>query len=103
MRLPSSRSRLKNRSGEKKPQTAAGQADANLDLYQKIYDTLFETEPLEDAGMSEAARSRASAVVQELTGPGGLEPSRLSVLEPAAAPDLMDGMVACKLTLGASK
>jgi hypothetical protein len=90
-------------SGEKKPQAAAGQADANLDLYQKIFDTLFETEPLEDAGMSEAARNRAGAVMQELTGPGGLEPSRLSVLEPAAAQDLMDGMVACKLTLGASK
>jgi hypothetical protein len=90
-------------SGEKKPQAAAGQADANLDLYQKIYDKLFETEPLEDARMSEAARNRASAVVQELTGPGGLEPSRLSVLEPAAAQDLTDGMVASKLTLGAAK
>lgn len=94
---------FEKRSAEKKQQTAAGQADSNPDLYQEIYNKLFETEPLEDAGMSEAARSRASAVVQELIGPGGLEPSRLSVLEPAAAPDLMDGMVACKLTLGASK
>jgi hypothetical protein len=94
---------FEKRSAEKKQQTAAGQADSNPHLYQEIYNKLFETEPLEDAGMSEAARSRAGAVVQELTGPGGLEPSRLSVLEPAAAPDLMDGMVACKLTLSASK
>ena len=89
--------------GEKKQQAPAKETDANLDLYQKIYEKLFETEPLEDARMAETARQRAAAVIQELTGPGGLEPSRLAALEPAAAQDLMDGMVACKLTLGASK
>ena len=94
---------LEKSARQKKQQAPSKEADANLDLYQKIYDKLFETEPLEDARMSEVARNRASAVVQELTGPGGLEASRVSALEPATAQDLMDGMVACKLTLGASK
>jgi hypothetical protein len=90
-------------SEEKKPQAAAGQAETNLELYHKIYDQLFESEPLEDAKMTETARQRADAVLQELTGPGGLEVSRLSALEPAAAQDLADGMVLSKLTLGAAK
>jgi hypothetical protein len=94
---------LEEWSGEKKPQAPAKDADANLELYQKIYEKLFESEPLEDVRMPETARNRADAIMQELTGPGGLEPSRLAVLEPAAAQDLTDEMVTCKLTLGASK
>ena len=94
---------LEKTAGEKKQQAPAKEADANLDLYQKIYEKLFETEPLEDARMAETARQRAGAVIQELTGPGGLEPLRLAALEPAAAQDLTDGMVVCKLTLGAAK
>jgi hypothetical protein len=94
---------LEKAAGEKKQQAPAKQADADLELYQKIYDKLFEAEPLEDARMAETARNRAGAIEQELTGPGSLEPSRMSVLEPAAAQDLMDGMVACKLNLGAAK
>ena len=88
---------------EKKTEAAAGQADAGLDLYQKIYDKVFETEPLEEGRMSETARRRAEAILQELTGPGGLEASRLSTLEPAATQDLTDGMVVCKLSFGAAK
>ena len=94
---------LEKSAGDKKQQTPTQEGDANLELYQKIYEKLFETEPLEDARMPETARNRADAIMQELTGPGGIEPSRLAVLEPAAAQDLMDEMVACKLTLGASK
>ena len=90
-------------SGEKKAEAAAGQADAGLDLYLKIYDKLFETEPLEDGRLTETARRRAEAILQELTGPGQLEASRLSTLEPAASQDLTDGMVICKLSLGAAK
>jgi len=88
---------------EKKQQAPAKEGDANLELYQKMYDKLLEREPLEDVKMAEAARNRADAVMQELTGAGGIEPSRLAVLEPAEAQDLVDEMVACKLTLGASK
>ena len=96
---------MKESAEEKKPQTPAKakEADANLELYQKIYDKLLETEPLEDARLADTARREPSAVMQELTGPGGLEPSRLSALEPAAAQDLADGTVVCKLTLGAAK
>jgi hypothetical protein len=77
--------------------------EADPEFYQKIYDKLFETEPLEDATMTETARQRAAAIGLELTGPGGLEASRISALEPAAAQDLTDGMVLSKLTLGAAK
>jgi hypothetical protein len=86
-----------------KKQAQAKQADASIELYQQIYDKLFETEPLEDARMRETARNRAGAVLQELTGPGGLEATRLSALEPAPVQDMIDGMVSCKLTLGAAK
>ena len=94
---------LEKSAGDKKQQIPTQEGDANLKLYQQIYEKLFETEPLEDARMPETARNRADAIRQELTGPGGIEPSRLAVLEPAAAQDLMDEMIACKLTLGASK
>jgi hypothetical protein len=94
---------LKESAAEKKAPPPAKEAEADLELYQKIFDKLFETEPLEDAKMAEAARQRAEAIRQELTGPGGLEASRLSALEPAAAQDLTDGMVVSKLTLGAAK
>jgi len=90
-------------SGEKKAETAAGQGDAGPDLYQKIYDKLLETEPLGEARLAETARQRAEAIQTELTGPGGLEASRLSTLEPAASKDLTDGMVVCKLNLSAAK
>jgi hypothetical protein len=89
--------------GEKKAEAAAEQKDAGLDLYQKIYDQLFETEPLEEGRMTETARRRAEAILQEMTGPGQLEASRLSTLEPAVSQDLVDGMVICKLSLGAAK
>jgi hypothetical protein len=94
---------LEKTSDEKKPQAAAGQAEASLDFYQEIYGKLIETEPLEDVRMTETARRRAEAILQELTGPGGLEASRLSTLEPEAAPDLKDGMAVCKLKLGTGK
>jgi uncharacterized protein involved in outer membrane biogenesis len=94
---------LEKSAGEKKQPAPAKEAEADPDLYRKIYDKLLEAEPLEEARMSETARQRADAIMQELTGPGGLEASRVSALEPAAAQDLMDGMVASKLTLGASK
>jgi len=94
---------LKEAAAEKKPDAAAKEADTTLELYQKIYDKLFESEPLEDASLPETARRRAEAIMLELTGPGGLEASRLSTLEPAVAQDLKDGMVVCKLTLGAAK
>ncbi|HYQ61508.1 MAG TPA: DUF748 domain-containing protein [Desulfatiglandales bacterium] len=90
-------------SGEKKAEAAAGQGDAGPDLYQKIYDKLLETEPLGEARLAETARQRAEAIQLELTGPGGLEASRLSTLEPAASKDLRDGMVVCTLNLGAGK
>jgi hypothetical protein len=89
-------------SGEKKAEAAVGQGDAGPDLYQKIYDKLLETEPLGEARLAETARQRAEAIQLELTGPGGLEASRLSTLEPAASKDLTDGMVVCKLNLGAA-
>ena len=94
------REQLKESAAEKKPQAPAKEADAELEFYQKIYDKLFETEPLEEARMAETARQRADAILLELTGPGGLEASRLSTLEPAASKDLTDGMVVCKLKLG---
>jgi len=97
------REQLKESAAEKKPQAPAKEADAELEFYQKIYDKLFETEPLEEARMAETARQRADAILLELTGPGGLEASRLSTLEPAASKDLTDGMVVCKLNLGAGK
>jgi hypothetical protein len=90
-------------SGEKKAEAAVGLGDAGPDLYQKIYDKLLETEPLGEARLAETARQRAEAIQLELTGPGGLEASRLSTLEPAASKDLSDGMVVCKLNLGAGK
>ena len=90
-------------SGEQKAEAAAGQGDAGPDLYQRIYDKLLETEPLGEARLAETARQRAEAIRLELTGPAGLEASRLSTLEPAASKDLTDGMVACKLNLGAGK
>jgi Domain of Unknown Function (DUF748) len=94
---------MKETAAEKKPQASGKEGDADLELYQKIYDKLFESEPMEDAKMVETARQRADAILLELTGPGGLEPSRLSTLEPAAAQDLKDGMVVCKLNLGVVK
>jgi hypothetical protein len=94
---------LKEVAPEKKPDAPAKEADANLELYQKIYDKLFESEPLGDASLSETARRRADAILLELTGPGGLEASRLSALEPSAAQELTDRMVVSKLTLGAAK
>jgi hypothetical protein len=97
------REQLKESAAEKKPQAPAKEADAELEFYQKIYDKLFETEPLEEARMAETARQRADAILLELTGPGGLEASRLSALEPSAAQELTDGMVISKLTLGAAK
>jgi hypothetical protein len=94
---------LKESAADKKPQTPSKEADANVELYQKIYDRLFETEPLEDRKLVGAARQRADAVMLELTGPGGLEASRLSAPEPAAVQDLKDEMVVSKLTLGTAK
>jgi len=94
---------LKESAAEKKPQAPAKEVGASPELYEKMYGKLFETEPLDEARMAETARRRADAIVLEMTGPGGLEPSRASTLEPAAAQDVMDGMVACKLTLGALK
>jgi len=97
------RKQLKESAAEKKPQAPAKEADADLEFYQKIYDKLFETEPLDEARMAEIARQRADAIFLELTGPERLEPSRLSALEPAAAQELTDGMVVSKLILGAAK
>ena len=94
---------LKESAQEKKSRAPAKEEDTNLELYQKIYERLFETEPLHEAKMAETARRRAEAILLELTGPGGLEPSRLSTLETAAAQDLTDGMVFCKLNLGVAK
>jgi hypothetical protein len=94
---------LKKSAAEKKPDAAAKEADAALELYQKIYDQLFESEPLEEARMAETARRRADAILLELTGSGGLQASRLSALEPSAAQELTDGMVVSKLILGAVK
>jgi hypothetical protein len=94
------REQLKESTAEKKPQTPAKEGDADLDLYQKSYDKLLETEPLGEARLAGTARQRADAILLELTGPGGLEASRLSALEPAASKDLTDGMVVCKLKLG---
>jgi hypothetical protein len=94
---------VKESDGEKTPQAGAKEAEAGLELYQKIYEKLLETEPLEEARLAETARQRADAILLELTGPGGLEASRLSSLEPGASQDLADGRVVCKLTLSASK
>jgi len=94
---------LKESAAEKKPPTPAKEGDADLELYQKIYDRLLESEPMEEAKMTETARQRADAILLEVTGPGGLEASRVSTLEPAAAQDLKDGMVVCKLNLGVAK
>ncbi|MCU0593840.1 MAG: DUF748 domain-containing protein [Desulfobacterota bacterium] len=94
---------IRESEGEKKPQAPAKEGDVDPDLYQKIYGKLFETEPLEDAKIQETARQRAEAIRLEMSGPGGLEASRISVLEPAAAKDLMDGMVPSTLALGAVK
>jgi len=97
------RKQMKEPAPEKKQQPQAKEADADLELYQKLYDRLFETEPLEEAKIAEVARQRTDAILQELTGPGGLEASRISALEPAAAQDLTDGMVISKLTLSPAK
>jgi len=97
------RKQMKEPAPEKKQQPQAKEADADLELYQKLYDRLFETEPLEEAKIAEVARQRTDANLQELTGPGGLEASRISALEPAAAQDLTDGMVISKLTLSPAK
>ncbi|MBS1237779.1 MAG: hypothetical protein H6R37_1023, partial [Deltaproteobacteria bacterium] len=94
---------LKESAAEKKPPTPAKEGDADLGLYQKIYDRLLESEPMEEPKMTETARQRADAILLEVTGPGGLEASRVSTLEPAAAQDLKDGMVVCKLNLGVAK
>ena len=94
---------MKESAAEKKPQAPAKEGDADLELYQKIYDKLFEAEPMEEAKMTETARQRADAILLEVTGPGGLEASRVSTLEPAAAQDLKDGMVVCKLNLSVPK
>jgi hypothetical protein len=76
-----------------------GRASEDLEFYQGLFAYMVEQTPRPDAQLQALAERRAEAVVKELTGEGGLDPSRVTTadVKPVTA---AKGVVPARLELG---
>ena len=58
-----------------------GRASEDLEFYQGLFAYMVEQTPRPDAQLQALAERRAEAVVKELTGEGGLDPSRVTTAD----------------------
>ncbi|MGD8308583.1 MAG: DUF748 domain-containing protein, partial [Chromatiales bacterium] len=75
-----------------------GRASQDIDFYQALFAHMAEQTPRPASELQALAERRAAAVVEELTGQAGLDPSRIT----AAPPEQIgaDGAVPARLELG---
>jgi hypothetical protein len=72
-------------------------------FYDALRAQLLAAEPVDDAMLEELARARGAAIATALTTPGGLDPSRVKVVDPAPVKRKKRGsdLVASEMTLSA--
>ncbi|MGQ0593482.1 MAG: DUF748 domain-containing protein [Gammaproteobacteria bacterium] len=78
-----------------------GRASEDVDFYEKLFQHLIEKAPLATGDLEALAVRRATAVIKELTGQAGFDPSRASAGEIEQVPDTQSDSVPTKLELGA--
>ncbi len=78
-----------------------GQASEDVDFYEKLFQHLIEKAPLEKGDLEALAVRRATAVIKDLTGQAGFDPSRATAGEIEQVSDAQADNVPTKLELGA--
>jgi hypothetical protein len=78
-----------------------GQASEDVDFYEKLFQHLVEKAPLAKGDLEALAVRRATAVIKELTGQAGFDPSRATAGEIEQVSDTQADSVPTKLELGA--
>ena len=78
-----------------------GQASEDVDFYKKLLQHLIEKAPLAKGDLEALAVRRATAVIEDLTGQAGFDPSRATAGEIEQVPDTQADSVPTKLELGA--
>ena len=78
-----------------------GQASEDVDFYEKLFQHLVEKAPLAKGDLEALATRRATAVIKELTGQAGFDPSRATAGEIEEVSDTQADSVPTKLELGA--
>jgi len=78
-----------------------GRASEDQDFYDKAYRHLVETEPLADKALEGLAELRAQAVLKELKGQPGFDPTRAAAGKVESVSEAKDGAVPTKMELGA--
>ncbi|MGH8523384.1 MAG: DUF748 domain-containing protein, partial [Gammaproteobacteria bacterium] len=78
-----------------------GRASEDVDFYEKLFQHLVEKTPLATADLEALAVQRGTAVLKELTGQAGFDPSRATAGEIEQVPDTQADNVPTRLELGA--
>jgi hypothetical protein len=78
-----------------------GQASEDVDFYEKLLQHLIEKAPLAKGDLEALAVRRATAVIKDLTGQAGFDPSRATAGKIEQVPDTQAGSVPARLELGA--
>ena len=78
-----------------------GQASEDVDFYEKLFQHLVEKAPLAKGDLEALAVRRTTAVIKELTGQAGFDPSRATAGEIEEVTDTQADSVPTKLELGA--
>ncbi|MCA1606028.1 MAG: DUF748 domain-containing protein [Acidobacteria bacterium] len=78
-----------------------GQGSEDVDFYEKLFQHLVEKAPLAKADLEALAVRRATAVIKDLTGQAGFDPSRATAGKIEEVPDTQADSVPTKLELGA--
>jgi hypothetical protein len=78
-----------------------GQASEDVDFYEKLFQHLVEKAPLAKGDLEALAVRRATAVIKDLTGQAGFDPSRATAGKIEEVRDTRADSVPTKLELGA--
>ena len=78
-----------------------GQASEDVDFYEKLFQHLVEKAPLAKGDLEALATRRGTAVIKDLTGQAGFDPSRATAGEIEEVADTQADSVPTKLELGA--
>ena len=78
-----------------------GQASEDVDFYEKLFQHLVEKAPLAKGDLEALAVRRTTAVIKELTGQAGFDPSRATAGEIEQVSDTQADSIPTKLESGA--
>jgi len=87
---------------EKKTEPKPAPADPGK-LHQAMLDRLIAAAPIDAAALADLAKRRGEAIARELTGPEGIEATRVTVAEPQIAPEATAKAVRSALELTAAR